>query len=516
MTLPLAPVEMRRSLPSIFLLSLLGLIGCEPTCQTCGQLYDSAILRMLGDVNRDVEGVLFGAVDPVEAADELVVGQDDEGYDWSLVGVSGGLMVGVPSLDLVRGYAQRAGDGELVVQSLYESPVGNDRFGSSIAENNGWMFIGAPAHDVGVSGTAAGAVYVYNTEGLQATLYGNTAEQRLGTHVFACGDVDGGGVADWVVYAAGDQEIDGTVAPLAGAAYFLSSEVLLAEVDANGPDIDIARFSPLGGLAAEDATGAQFGATVACKDSLGGTSEPELVVGAPYATARGDTVLTGAGQVLIWKGGVDLNIATPDVVLMGDEADGYFGDTVATGDLDNDGNADLVVGAPGRDHRSDLGTSRDMAGGLDVFLSTTLTANLTPSLRLALRYDQVNGTIDDQLGSVLQIAEVDNQAGAEIVVGAPAWEPVSCDNPPCDEESVATRNAAVQVGAIYIISWQTVAQTALSLPFGITSDRYLDELDTFTLAGDTSYLTTGARFALTDIRNDGGMDLFVLNRQQDN
>jgi hypothetical protein len=89
--------------------------------------------------------------------------------------------------------------------------------------------------------------------------------------------------------------------------------------------------------------GARFGAALATGD-VNGDGAADLIVGVPYADMGGRDV----GQVLVYFGGLsfdaqaDATLSAPTPV---DEA--HFGAVLATGDVNGDGIADILVGAPG-------------------------------------------------------------------------------------------------------------------------------------------------------------------------
>lgn len=188
-----------------------------------------------------------------------------------------------------------------------------------------------------------------------------------------------------------------------------------------------------------------FGAALCFIPDLNGDGLDELAVGAPNAA--------GAGRVFVFFGSrPDENsvserrpaLAAADVILQGATNDGRFGAALAAGDVDGDGLADLIVGAPGcpaSDASGFAGSvawfSGDDLAGTDAPQSAhaatdpaTELADTAPTHRprllLASRArDLWTGQLPaDRFGHSLAVAgDLDGAPGAEILVGAPQVDP---------------------------------------------------------------------------------------------
>jgi hypothetical protein len=145
-----------------------------------------------------------------------------------------------------------------------------------------------------------------------------------------------------------------------------------------------------------------FGEAIAGGHDVDGDGHPDLAIGAPLRAAG---ALSAAGAVDMFRGGSALGSGRW-FTLTGEAANDWFGESVALGDVDGDGYADLIVGAPYDDRgATDAGAVFIYRGGP--------TAPTTPWRIL------VGETANDQFGwAVAFLGDVDGDGIGDIAVGA--------------------------------------------------------------------------------------------------
>ncbi|MGC9399613.1 MAG: SdrD B-like domain-containing protein [Anaerolineae bacterium] len=224
-------------------------------------------------------------------------------------------------------------------------PTGQDdaHFGMAVAgagdvNNDGYddVLIGTPDFDAGESGEGRVYLYLGSVTGLETTpaWSGDPTDQidaGFGHAVTGVGDVDGDGYDDWVVGAPRYAN--------EGMVYLYRGAANLAGLTASWA------VSPTG------QTDALFGWSVASPGDVNGDGRPDIAVGAPYFDAeesnegRAYLFLSTAGSV---PGSTAAWTADPV-----DQADAHFGEALASaGDVNCDGKADLIAGAPGFDNEN--------------------------------------------------------------------------------------------------------------------------------------------------------------------
>jgi hypothetical protein len=220
-----------------------------------------------------------------------------------------------------------------------------------------------------------------------ATLGGEEARACTGRVVEAGADLDGDGIGDIVVAS-----VASIAGPSSGAAYVVygppSGDVDLSAADAR-----------LVGAAGDYA-----GLALASGD-VNGDGQADAIVGTADSTAG---IAAGAACVVYGPVSGDVSLTSADVTVRGTYAWQEAGYGLAAGDIDDDGVAELIVGAPGDDAvATDAGAAylfRGITAG--VWAVTDATAVFWGEAGIAA-------------GQGLAIGDLDADGLGEVVVGAP-------------------------------------------------------------------------------------------------
>ena len=259
-------------------------------------------------------------------------------------------------------------------------------FGASVAgagdvNGNGYadVVIGAYGH-----GGGTGRAYVYGGGAggvgttAAATLTGEAAGNQFGASVAGPGDVDGDGYADLVVGAPGYSTDTGRAYVHHGSAAGVGTS---ASTTLTG-----------------EATGNLFGGAVSPAGDVNGDGFADIIVG-----ARGYS--GSIGRAYVHRGGGSGVNTSPATTLTGEAAGDEFGrGASAAGDVNGDGYADLIVGAPAHD----ASTGRAYAHyGNSAQLGTSAAPTLTGE-----------ATSSNFGVSVASAGDVNGDGYADVIVGA--------------------------------------------------------------------------------------------------
>lgn len=286
-------------------------------------------------------------------------------------------------------YLYSGGTGSLLFQKNGIDPF--DWFGLTVAgvgdvngDGRADFIVGAPLADPG-GVVNAGSIFVYS--GATGTLLyrkdGAAFLDNFGRSVAGAGDIDGDGRADFIV---GALLADPGGVEAAGSAFVYSGATGSLLYQKDGADsVDL------------------FGRSVAGAGDMDGDGRADFIVGAPDANPGG---VRDAGTAYVYSG------ATGDLLFQknGTDSADLFGFSVAgAGDVDGDGKADFIIGALLAD-----------PGGLTDAGSAYVFSGATGALLFS-----VNGTAPlDELGhQVASAGDVQGDGKAEVIVGAPETDP---------------------------------------------------------------------------------------------
>src|SRR5262245_6554810 len=285
--------------------------------------------------------------------------------------------------------------------ALFLQPTGSgadDNFGCSVSltgdvNGDGYpdVIIGADHNDAG--GADAGRAYIYfggpNADQVaDRILTGAAAGDLFGHTVASAGDVNGDGYAD-VIVGAHQNSAGGSNA---GRAY----------VFYGGPSADNVADLTFTGKAGGDF----LGEAVSGAGDVNGDTYADLIVGARLNDAGG----ANAGRAYVYYGGPSADNG-PDLTLTGAVGGDEFGTSVASaGDVNGDGKADVIVGAPLND-----------AGGADAGRAYVFYGGTSPDNVQDLTFTGL--VAGDALGSSVSGAgDVNRDGKSDLIVGAYAHD----------------------------------------------------------------------------------------------
>ena len=267
--------------------------------------------------------------------------------------------------------------------------------GAGDVNGDGYGDVAVGAHGTPGAGFR-GAVYVYlgSPSGIRSTpsftLTGQAYQDAFGYSLAGAGDVNGDGFGDLVVGAQG----------VPGGAFYGAAYVYLGSGSgiASTPSITLADPG--------QATGDFFGTSVAGAGDVNGDGYSDLVVG-----AYGVPSITLQGEAYVYLGSASGVGTTPAFTLTdpGQIAEDHFSYSLAgAGDVNGDGNADIVVGAYG----APGGAFR---GAAYVYLGSGSGIDNTPAFTLT----DPGQAYQDAFGySVAGAGDVNGDGVADLVVGA--------------------------------------------------------------------------------------------------
>jgi hypothetical protein len=251
------------------------------------------------------------------------------------------------------------------------------------------VIVGAPLYDNGEIDEGRAFVFLGSVDGLSVTPAW-TAEidqndARFGSSVASAGDVNGDGIGDVIV---GAPQFDNVQNKDGGRAFvFFGSPAGLS----SAPD-----WSDGSGLLSS-----AYGASVAAAGDVNHDGYGDIIVGAPLFDTGG---FVDEGRVFVYFGSASGPSIDPSWVADGNKILARFGQSVASaGDVNGDGFADIIIGAPSYD-----------SGRAFAYHGSATGPSLSPDFTA-----KINKAPADLGASVAGVGDVDGDGFGDVVVGAP-------------------------------------------------------------------------------------------------
>jgi hypothetical protein len=289
-----------------------------------------------GDINADGIGDVIAGADHANPTSRAFAGETYVVYGGDALPATIDLAAGAPDLTVsgavptsLSGFSVAAGDvngdgaGDLVIGAFGATPPGGVLAGETY---------------VVLGGAALPAAIDLSASAPALTVRGNNVFDRSG-YAVAAGDINGDGFDDVII---GAFTADPNDRNRAGETYVIYGRAQLPAI----VDLDT---TPAGLTVYGVDPGDASGIAVAAGDVAGGPAD-DLIIGAYAADAPGRS---GAGEAYVVFGAaglpavIDLAATPAGLAVVGEGLGDALGTSLAAGDIDGDGRADLIVGAAG-------------------------------------------------------------------------------------------------------------------------------------------------------------------------
>jgi hypothetical protein len=303
-------------------------------------------------------------------------------------------------------------DGETDVTTtaaIYEGLAANDHAGIAVVgigdmDGDGYEDVAVGANEVAPS--TRGAVYVLSGAGITgasttsltaavATFPGENDGDTTGETLANAGDIDGDGVTDWLIGCPDDST----------GPYHAGSFVVIPGAAWSGTQT-VANFVRTRG----DQAGQHVAGSIDGAGDFDGDGLDDLVVGAEADTTFG--VHAGLAAVILGPASAEGDLLDVSYLQVGgeDPLDEAGTSVAGAGDMDGDGYADIIVGAP-----------RNQRGGYDTGTAYTVRGPVSGSTRLSAADGILIGVTAGGLTgtAVAGLGDVDGDGFDDVAIGVP-------------------------------------------------------------------------------------------------
>jgi hypothetical protein len=240
------------------------------------------------------------------------------------------------------------------------------------------------------------------------TIFGSDSRRLSGWSVSGAGDVNGDGFDDLLSGAPGNDNYPASESYVIFGGASLPTTIHLANLGTAGMTIYGANDND------------RSGSSVSSAGDVNGDGFDDLVIGAPFADALGNTKSVAGDSYMIFGGAllpttIDLaNLGTTGITIFGAETDDQSGHAVSgAGDVNGDGFDDLLIGAWGADASSN---AKSYAGESYLIFGRNFTAAITHGGTAAgetLTGTSAANVMNGALGNDILIGN----GGADVLIG---------------------------------------------------------------------------------------------------